>query len=67
MPNGILALTWGEAGGVAGRHVKIAFSADGNGTSWGNITTVLTGVSNVLESTGYNTIYPLGSNRLMMM
>jgi len=65
MPNGIMALTWGDSVGAAGRNVKVAFSADGNGTSWGNVTTLLTGVSDVLESTGYNVVYPMGPNRLM--
>jgi len=66
LPNGILALSWGQGESQPkGRDCHLAFSADGSGAGWSNNTTLLTAVQDVTESTGYSNIYPMGPNRLM--
>jgi len=64
MPNGILVLTYGYNTGTAdGRHVRMAFSTDGNGTTWSNDTQTFTGVSGSTESTGYTASWPVSAHR----
>ena len=66
MPNGILVLTYGyNTGTAAGRHVRMAFSTDGNGTTWSNDTQTFTGVSGSTESTGYTATWPVTAHRFV--
>lgn len=66
MPNGILVLSYGDVAGATGRNVHIAFSTD-NGNNWTNDITTFSGVSGVLESTGYTALAPLTAHRLLQI
>jgi hypothetical protein len=75
LPNGILALSYGDnipvaSGAPLQRHCYITFSADGNGNSWTTpIQTFTSGATPNLNtknrSTGYTSIAPLRSNRFL--
>lgn len=71
MPNGVLVLSYGSMNATpgAGRDVRIAFSADGNGTTWTNHTSTFVGNGGVLgeESTGYTGIFPITSDSLLQI
>jgi hypothetical protein len=78
LPNGILTLTYGNNMPVTSpsvaRHCLVAFSPDGNGANWVNVTQTFTsaasGAANVTarnRSTGYTSIFPLRNNRVMQV
>ncbi len=66
MPDGVLVLTYGDDMGAARRDILLAFSADGNGTNWSNVTPIFEGNSGVLESTGYTSVVALSAQRLQL-
>jgi len=53
--------------GTSGRNVRMAFSADGNGTTWTNDTVTFTAVDGVSESTGYTSIIPTTAHRFLQI
>ncbi|HEY0668116.1 MAG TPA: exo-alpha-sialidase [Sphingobacteriaceae bacterium] len=61
MPNGILVLSYGRP------NLHLAFSEDGNGTNWSNITTTFVEVQNVLETSSYSVLLPVDANRLFLI
>lgn len=61
MPNGIMVLSYGRP------NLHLAFSEDGNGTVWNNITTTFVEVQNVLETSAYSVILPIEANRLFLI
>jgi len=67
LPNGVLVLSYGDHRGAAGRDVYLAFSADGNGASWSNVTKTFGGTAGVSESTGYTALVPLGAHRFLQI
>lgn len=71
MPNGILVLSYGSMNATSGggRDVRIAFSADGNGTTWTNHTSTFVGNAGVLgeESTGYTGVFPITSDSILQI
>ena len=63
MPNGILVLSYGRP------NVHVAFSTDGNGTTWTNVNTTLTEVPGTLgaESSNYAALVPITAHRLLQI
>gem|GEM_PF-2374475 len=76
MPNNILVLSWGppNADPAGSRDLHVAFSTDGNGTTWSNETTVFTSTrwhpgdtidSTHYESSGYTAIPAVTAHRFL--
>jgi hypothetical protein len=81
MPNGVLVLSWGppNADPSGSRDLHVAFSTDGNGTTWSLETTVFAGTrwrpgqhnfpeagyDDVYESSGYSQIPSVGAHRFL--
>jgi hypothetical protein len=61
MPNGILVLSYGRP------NLHLAFSGDGNGTVWSNITTTFVELQNVLETSSYSVVLPVEAHRLFLI
>lgn len=59
MPNGVMVLSYGRP------NVHLAFSADGNGTTWTNIQTTFTETPGTLgaETSSYTAIVPITGHR----
>lgn len=70
MPNGVLVLSYGDnipSGNM--RDCMLAFSEDGNGTTWTDVTETFTSSTSGLgnKSSGYTAIFPVSFNRFVLV
>ena len=62
----LLVLSYGvQNSGTSGRNIRLAFSTDGNGTTWSNITETFSAVDGVSESTGYTSVAPVSAHQFV--
>ena len=69
MPDGVLVLSYGNNVPGNMRHCTLAFSEDGNGTSWSNVTQTFTSSTTGLgnKSSGYTSVVPLSAHRFLQV
>lgn len=69
MPNGVLVLSYGDDLGTNKmRDNYLAFSPDGNGTNWVNVTKTYASVNSLgNKSSGYTSILPTRNSRLLQV
>jgi len=69
MPDGVLVLSYGNNVPGNMRHCLLAFSDDGNGTTWSNVIQTFTSSTSGLgnKSSGYTSVVPLTAHRFLQV